>query len=51
MKIGIISSMHHSEKMLEVGKELEKLGHTFICSKFVHNFIGKDDNTKEKIKL
>ncbi|PIS41580.1 MAG: hypothetical protein COT25_02315 [Candidatus Kerfeldbacteria bacterium CG08_land_8_20_14_0_20_42_7] len=51
MKIGIISSMHHSEKMLEVGKELEKLGHTFVCSKFVNNFLGHDDEKKEEIKL
>lgn len=51
MKIGIISSMHHSEQMLEIGKKLEELGHTFVCSKFVNNFLGKDDDSKEEIKL
>ena len=43
--------MHHSEKMLEVKEQLEKMGHEVICSKFVNNYIGKDDEEKEKIKL
>ena len=43
--------MHHSEKMLEVKDKLEKMGHEAICSKFVKNFIGKNDVEKEEIKL
>ena len=41
--------MHYSEKMLEIGQALENLGHQFICSKFVNNFIGKNDDEKEEI--
>ncbi len=51
MKIGIIDSMHFSEKMLEVAKELKALGHQPILSNFVNSFPGKDDNAKEDIKL
>lgn len=51
MKIGIVSSMHHSEKMLEIQAQLEQLGHSVICSKFIKNFIGKNDIEKEEIKL
>src|SRR3989344_6597006 len=51
MKIGIISSMHHSEEMIKVAEELRRLGHDPFMSKFVHAFIGKDDLTKEQIKL
>ena len=43
--------MHHSEKMLEVKKLLESMGHEVVCSKFVNEFIGKDDEKKEEIKL
>src|SRR3989339_1133636 len=51
MKIAIISSMHHSEKILEIKKQLIQLGHQPICSKFINNFIGQNDEEKEKIKL
>lgn len=51
MKIGIIGSMHFSEKMLEIGKELELLGHQPILSNFVNSFPSKNDEEKEKIKL
>ena len=51
MKIGIISSMHHSEKMMQTKQELEALGHDAFCSSFVSEFIGKSDEEKEKIKL
>ncbi len=43
--------MHHSEKMLEVKDQLEKMGHEVICSKFVNEFIGHNDEKKEEIKL
>jgi len=51
MKIGIIGSMHFSEKMLEAAEELKKLGHEPLLSNFVNSFLGKDDGEKEKIKL
>jgi len=51
MKIGIISSMHHSEEVLKIKEGLEKLGHQVFCSKFINNFIGKNDEEKEQIKL
>jgi hypothetical protein len=34
MKIGIISSMQNAEKMLELKKKLEVLGHEAFVSKF-----------------
>jgi len=51
MKIGIIGSMHFSEKMLGVAEDLKRLGHEPILSNFVQLFPGKDDTEKEKIKL
>lgn len=51
MKIGIISSMHHSEKMLEIACELKNLGHEPFLSSFVEEFLGKNDEEKEAIKL
>lgn len=51
MKIGVISSMHHSEKMLEVARELKNLGHEPFLSSFVGAFLGKNDEEKETIKL
>lgn len=51
MKIGIIGSMHFSEKMLEVAEGLKALGHGPILSNFVQSFPGKNDTEKEKIKL
>lgn len=51
MKIGIIGSMHHSERMLEVSDKLKQMGHEPFVSKFVNEFIGKDNEQKERIKL
>lgn len=51
MNIGIISSMHHSEKMLETRDELIRLGHKPFVSSFVGEFLGKDDEEKERIKI
>lgn len=51
MKVGIISSMQNSERMLEIKNKLEELGHEVFVSKFINNFIGKNDEEKEKIKL
>lgn len=51
MKIGIIGSMQHSEKMLNLKNKLEKLGHQVFVSKFAQAMVGKSDDEKEKMKL
>lgn len=51
MKIGIIGSMHFSEKMIEVANELKNIGHEPILSNFIHTFIGKNNTEKEAIKI
>lgn len=51
MRVGIVGSMHYSEKMLEVQDALQSLGHDPFVSSFVQKFVGKDDEEKERIKL
>lgn len=51
MKIGIIGSMQHTEKMLELKDKLEKMGHKVFVSKFAKSMVGKSDSEKEKMKL
>lgn len=51
MRIGIVGSMHYSEKMLEAADALRLLGHEPFLSSFVQKFIGKDDEEKERIKI
>jgi nucleoside 2-deoxyribosyltransferase len=51
MKVGILGSMHFSEKMLEVAKKLEAMGHEPILPYKVHSFIDLNDKEKETIKL
>jgi hypothetical protein len=51
MRIGIIGSMQHTEKMLEARDKLIELGHDVFITKFAAPFIGKNDEEKEKIKL
>lgn len=51
MKIGIVGSMQHSEKMLDLKDKLEKLGHQVFVSKFAQTMVGKSDDEKEKMKL
>jgi len=51
MKIGVIGSMHFSERMLEIAEELKKLGHIPLLSNFVGSFPGQTDEVKEQIKL
>lgn len=50
MKIGIISSMHHTEKMLEIYENLKAMGHTPFLTRFAESFVGKTDDEKEEIK-
>jgi hypothetical protein len=51
MRIGIISSMHHTERMFEVRDELIKLGHDAFVTTLAAAFIGKTDEEKEIIKI
>lgn len=51
MKIGIIGSMQFTEKMLEVKKKLEKLGHKPFLTDLHKGFEGKSDREKEQLKL
>lgn len=43
--------MQNSEKMLEVKRALESLGHVAFCSSFAEDFISKDYEQKEKLKI
>jgi nucleoside 2-deoxyribosyltransferase len=51
MKIGIIGSMHFTEKMIEARDKLKKLGHDAFITNLAEPFIGKTDQEKEKIKI
>lgn len=51
MKIGVAGSMQYTEKMVEIVKRLEAMGHEAFTSKFADAYLGKDDEEKEKIKL
>lgn len=51
MKIGVAGSMQYTEKMIEIVKQLEAMGHQVFTSKFADEYIGKSDNEKETLKL
>lgn len=51
MKIGIIGSMHYTEKMIELKEELISLGHQAFLTNLHEAFLGKNDEEKEKIKI
>ena|SRR3989344_4861226 len=51
MKIGIIGSMHYTEKMLEARDELIKRGHNAFVTNLADPFVGKTDEEKEVIKI
>lgn len=51
MKIGIISSMQNTEKMVEVRDKLISMGHNAFISKFYASLVGKSEEEKEKIKI
>jgi hypothetical protein len=51
MKIGVAGSMQFTERMMELCKQLEAMGHEPFMSKFGPAFVGKTDEEKEKIKL
>jgi len=51
MRIGVIGSMHHTEKMIEARDELIKLGHDAFVTTLAAPFVGKTDEEKESIKI
>lgn len=51
MKIGVIGSMNHAEKMIELKNRLIEMGHDAFITSLAKPFIGKTDEEKEKIKL
>ena len=51
MKIGIIGSMQFTDKMLEIKKDLNKLGHEAFLTDLHKSMIGKNEDEIEKIKL
>ena len=51
MRIGVIGSMQHTERMMGLRDELIKLGHKAFITSLAPPFIGKTDEEKEKIKI
>ena len=51
MRIGVVGSMQHTEKMLEIRDKLVELGHDAYITSLHKAFIGKTDTEKEEIKL
>ncbi len=51
MRIGIVGSMHHTEKMIVLRNKLRKLGHDAFLTTLASPFVGKSDDEKEKIKI
>lgn len=51
MKIGIIGSMQHTEKMIELRDKLNKMRHDAFVTNMAEPMVGKSDEEKEKIKL
>lgn len=51
MKIGIIGSMAFTDRMLEVEKELQSLGHETKVSGFAAEYAGKSQDEIERLKL
>ncbi|MDO8538189.1 MAG: hypothetical protein Q7S21_04860 [archaeon] len=51
MKIGIISSMQFTDKMVEVRDKLIALGHDAFITTFHKSLVGKNEEEIEKIKL
>jgi len=51
MRIGVVSSMQHTEKMIEACDQLTKLGHDAYLSTLTDALIGKNDQEKEVIKI
>jgi nucleoside 2-deoxyribosyltransferase len=51
MKIAICASMIFAEKMLEVKRQLEKIGHIAFISQFAEGYLGKAEKEKEELAV
>ena len=51
MRIGIVGSMQHTERMLALKDKLKKMGHDAFATNMAEPMVGKSDEEKEKIKL
>lgn len=51
MKIGVIGSMQHTEKMVEMVSRLNASGHQAFVTTLYKAFIGKTDDEKEEVKI
>jgi hypothetical protein len=51
VRIGVAGSMHHTEKMIELCDQLQRLGHEAFMSKFAGGYVGRSDEAKEELKL
>lgn len=51
MRIGVVGSMQHTEKMIELVSKLKALGHDAFLTRFADPYIGKSDDQKEIIKI
>lgn len=51
MKIGIVGSMQHTEKMMKIRDELIQMGYQAFMTNLAEPFVGKTNKEKEKIKI
>ena len=51
MKIAICASMVFAEKMVQVKRQLEEIGHTVFISQFAEGYLGKAEQEKEKLAV
>ena len=51
MKIAICGSMVFVEKMVQVKRQLEEIGHTVFISQFAEGYLGKAEKEKEKLAV
>ena len=51
MRIGIIGSMQFTDKMFDIKKQLDNLGHDAFITDLHKSMIGKNHNEIEKIKI
>ena len=51
MKIAICASMVFAEKMVEVKRQLEEIGHTVFISQFAEGYLGKAEKEKEQLAV
>jgi hypothetical protein len=51
VKIAICASMVFAEKMVQVKRQLEEIGHTVFISQFAEGYLGKAEQEKEKLAV